>query len=99
MQQNFNMGQNSSSSHTASHSKHFRSDYKTSSVHHQHQTGVSSVSGGVQSANSAYSSQPGIDYGHYHGDELIEDEGISCPTINSRNSYVIPTNYTELVLT
>lgn len=57
--------------------KHLRNDF-LKNAHINPQTGVMNPPG--------YGPN---DYSSYQPDELIEDEEVSCPTISSRNSYVI----------
>lgn len=75
------MGQTSSN---AGH-KHFRGDFKnaTTPTHSHYQPSPYAS----QAGHVPFMNQPSMEYGNYATDELIEDEGISCPTITSRNSY------------
>lgn len=65
---------------TSSH-KHFRGDFAKSSISSQHNYPPSGYHPG------GGNNQSNLEYGQYQADELLEDEGISCPTINPRSSY------------
>jgi hypothetical protein len=81
---------------TSSH-KHFRSDFMKNSA-----TGTNppymnapGFTNQYPGSNHGHHNQPGggggggMEYGVYNHDDLVEDEGISCPTLGSRGSYVL----------
>lgn len=75
---------------TSSH-KHLRHDYMKNVNHmNPNSVGVGGVPGGGGGGINIPGGMSGFNHNNdynYQNDELIEDEEISCPTINSRSSY------------